>query len=47
MEQCVSIESFFDSFQEKLQNRTLFVLTIATVTIMPFQLMTGLFGERE
>lgn len=45
MDQCVAIESFFDSFQEKMQNRTLYVLTIATVVIMPIQIMTGIFGE--
>ena len=44
MEQCEAVESFFDSFQEKLQNRTLYVLTIATVVIMPTQLMTVRHG---
>jgi Mg2+ and Co2+ transporter CorA len=44
MEQCVGIESFYDSFQEKVQGSTLYILTISSVTIMPFQLLTGLFG---
>ena len=44
MEQCQGIESFYDSFQEKLQASTLYILTIATVVIMPYQIMTGLFG---
>lgn len=37
MEQCQGIESFYDSFQEKLQASTLYILTIATVVIMPYQ----------
>jgi Mg2+ and Co2+ transporter CorA len=37
-------QEFYDSFQEKLQGSTLYVLTIASVTIMPIQLMTGIFG---
>ena len=44
MEQCTGIESFYDSFQEKVQGSTLYILTISSVTIMPFQLLTGLFG---
>ena len=44
MEQCTGIEAFYDSFQEKVQGSTLYILTISSVTIMPFQLLTGLFG---
>ena len=44
MEQCTGIESFYDSFQEKVQGSTLYILTITSVTIMPFQFLTGLFG---
>ena len=44
IEQCDGIMDFYDSFQEKLQGSTLYVLTIASVTIMPMQFMTGLYG---
>lgn len=44
MEQCSGVESFYEGFQEKLQNATLYVLTIASVAIMPAQTMTGMFG---
>ena len=47
MEQCVGIEAFYDSFQEKVQGSTLYILTISSVTIMPFQLLTGLFGAHD
>ena len=41
---CLLCSRMADSFQEKLQGSTLYVLTIASVTIMPIQLMTGIFG---
>eukprot|EP01047_Picozoa_sp_COSAG01_P008431 COSAG01_NODE_333_length_18717_cov_40.372072_3_plen_221_part_00 len=41
---CLLCLRMADSFQEKLQGSTLYVLTIASVTIMPIQLMTGIFG---
>ena len=44
MLQCEAIEGFFDSFQEKLMNKTLYVLTIATIVILPAQFLTGLYG---
>eukprot|EP01051_Picozoa_sp_SAG22_P001459 SAG22_NODE_57_length_23647_cov_11.746688_13_plen_486_part_00 len=44
MEQCSGIEDFYEGFQEKLQNATLYVLTITSVAIMPYQLLTGLYG---
>ena len=44
MEQCKGAADFFESFQEKVVAGTLYILTIASVTIMPTQLLTGLFG---
>jgi len=44
MQQCLDIEQIFDSHQEKQLGNTLYLLTIATVTILPIQTMTGLFG---
>eukprot|EP01052_Picozoa_sp_SAG31_P009278 SAG31_NODE_485_length_15021_cov_9.439791_7_plen_222_part_00 len=44
MEQCSGIEEFYEGFQEKLQNKTLYFLTIVSVGIMPYQLLTGMFG---
>ena len=44
MEQCKGAAEFFESFQEKVVAGTLYILTIASVTIMPTQLLTGLFG---
>lgn len=44
MEQCKGAAEFFESFQEKVVAGTLYILTIASVTIMPAQLFTGLFG---
>eukprot|EP01051_Picozoa_sp_SAG22_P014068 SAG22_NODE_1657_length_3885_cov_6.187005_3_plen_640_part_00 len=44
MEQCKGAAEFFESFQEKVVAGTLYILTIASVTIMPAQLLTGLFG---
>lgn len=44
MEQCKDIEQIFDSHQEQQLGNFLYVLTIATVTILPIQTMTGLFG---
>ena len=44
MEQCNDIEQIFDSHQERQLGNFLYVLTIATVTILPIQMMTGIFG---
>ena len=44
MQQCLDIEQIFDSHQEKQLGNTLYLLTIATVPILPIQTMTGLFG---
>ena len=44
LEQCRGAAEFFESFQEKVVAGTLYILTIATVTIMPAQLCTGVFG---
>ena len=44
MEQCKGAAEFFESFQEKVVAGTLYILTIASVTIMPAQLFSGLFG---
>lgn len=45
MEQCAGIEAFYDSFQEKLQALTLYVLTIATGQTQPSA--NTLFRQRQ
>ncbi|EKX54785.1 hypothetical protein GUITHDRAFT_99436 [Guillardia theta CCMP2712] len=41
---CVGIETFYTSFQNARMNKTLYALTVATICMMPFQCLTGLFG---
>ena len=44
MEYCVSIDSFFQAFQQSWMNQSLYVLSSATVCFLPFQCLTGLWG---
>jgi Mg2+ and Co2+ transporter CorA len=44
MLQCEGVESFYERQQEKVVGSTLYMLTIVTVTILPVQMLTGMFG---
>eukprot|EP00282_Hemiselmis_andersenii_P003353 CAMPEP_0114170458 /NCGR_PEP_ID=MMETSP0043_2-20121206/34159_1 /TAXON_ID=464988 /ORGANISM="Hemiselmis andersenii, Strain CCMP644" /LENGTH=281 /DNA_ID=CAMNT_0001268081 /DNA_START=287 /DNA_END=1133 /DNA_ORIENTATION=+ len=44
MQYCVSIDQFFQSFQQSWMNSSLYVLSSATICFLPFQCLTGLWG---
>jgi len=44
LQYCSGIENFYASFQDSRMNATLYTLTTATICLLPFQCLTGIWG---
>ena len=44
IDRCDAVDNFYEQFQDRQMSKTLYVLTLVTVLVMPTQLLTGVYG---